>query len=411
MEFPFIYDPIILIFQGRVNTLLFLFQAICFTILQKILIIRDMSDLRCEPMRVKDYFNKLRITKKGQALKDRMKPFLQKLQQHWRKAVMVLCLAILFISLTKIGLDWYDKYNSRKTYAQIQAIFYEAQDQGTNENEALEKEQPQLTVVTQQPGALDNPLRDNIALPEEGTQERADGHIDSESNDSSENENIESELEQEPVEQETVEENTEVVLSPEERELQELREIKAIQDKFKRLLEINEDVVGWVRIKNTKVDYPVLHAADNDYYLYRNINKRKSSAGSIFMDFRNDITKENRHTIIYGHNMRDGSMFADLLYYESRWNFENKNIIEFETLYGSTKWKIFSAYLTDTDFYYIETNFETDEVYLSFLETLKEKSLHASGVSLSADDRILTLSTCSYSFNDARFVVHAKLIN
>jgi sortase B len=180
--------------------------------------------------------------------------------------------------------------------------------------------------------------------------------------------------------------------------------------KFNELLKQNEEIVGWIKINSTKIDYPVTQASDNQFYLDNDVNKLKNPAGSIFMDFRNLADGDNRNIILYGHDMRTGAMFANLLGYQSKWNFDNKSIIEFDTLYADQKWKIFSAYTTDSHFDYIKTDFSTNEEYLAFLKTIQAKSIHSTSIELTEADTILTLSTCSAASNDARFVVHAKLI-
>lgn len=185
-----------------------------------------------------------------------------------------------------------------------------------------------------------------------------------------------------------------------------------VQVKFKALLEKNQDVVGWLKIDGTTIDYPVVQAEDNDYYLTRDVNKKKNAAGSIFMDFRSDIESilPYTNTIVYGHRMKDGSMFGELKKYESRWQFDNYRSIELDTLYESYEWEIFSVYITDTSLDYIQTEFSTTEDYLEFLQLLQEKSMHESDIELSEDDILLTLSTCSYAFDDARLAVHARLV-
>lgn len=185
-----------------------------------------------------------------------------------------------------------------------------------------------------------------------------------------------------------------------------------IQEKFNALLEKNEDVVGWLSIEGTTIDYPVVQAEDNDYYLTRDMNKKENAAGSIFMDFRSNMESihSNSNIIVYGHRMKDGSMFGALKKYEYQSNFDNHRIIRFDTLYESYEWEIFSAYNSDTSFDYIQTEFDTKKDYVEFLQLLQEKSLHKSDITLTEDDIILTLSTCSYAFDDARLAVHARLI-
>jgi len=181
-----------------------------------------------------------------------------------------------------------------------------------------------------------------------------------------------------------------------------------ILKKYSSLLEINDEIVGWIRINNTKVDYPVVKGMDNEFYLNSNINKEPFKAGSIFMDFRNEGKGLEPHTIVYGHHMKDGSMFGDLMKYKERSFLIENRYIQFNTLYEDIKWEIFSAYITDTGFDYLITEFSNKEDYIAFLESITTKSYMNLGTEVSVEDKILTLSTCTYEFKDARFVVHAK---
>jgi sortase B len=183
-----------------------------------------------------------------------------------------------------------------------------------------------------------------------------------------------------------------------------------ILPKYQPLLEINEDVVGWIKIPNTSIDYPVLQANDNEYYLNRDIYRKKNRAGSIFMDYRIKLDGRDKHIILYGHHMRDGTMFKDLIKYKNKDFFYKNNVIQFDTLYEEIKWEVFSVYITGTDFNYIKTRFNTPAEYENFLTTIKNKSLFPTDVVLTANDQILTLSTCTYEYDDARFVVHARRV-
>ena len=190
-------------------------------------------------------------------------------------------------------------------------------------------------------------------------------------------------------------------------------EAKVKDDKLsnlKALQEINDDVIGWIRITDTNIDYPVVKGVDNEYYLKHNVRKESSQSGSIFMDYRNQGGNRDLNTIIYGHNMRDGSMFEELTNYKKKDFFIEHPIIELTTLDGQTQWQIFSVYISNTNFNYIKTAFSNDEEYLDFLTELKEKALYDTDVDITGEDIILTLSTCTYEFNDARFVIHAKLL-
>lgn len=182
--------------------------------------------------------------------------------------------------------------------------------------------------------------------------------------------------------------------------------------KFGDLLALNKDIIGWINISNTKIDYPVVQTENNDYYLDNNVLGERSSEGAIFMDFRNSIGDSlddySSNTIIYGHNMKNGTMFKDLIKFKDQEFFIGNNVIILDTIYEETEWEIFSVYVTDTDFYYIQTDFENSEEFAGFLAIIKGKSLYKNDVQVNSNDKILTLSTCSYEFNDARFVVHAK---
>lgn len=169
----------------------------------------------------------------------------------------------------------------------------------------------------------------------------------------------------------------------------------------------NEDIVGFLKINDTRISYPVVHGTDNSFYLNHDISKKENVAGSIFMDADNSVDDFSQNTIVYGHNMKDQSMFHNVRYYITDENFYSLHkYITFKTLYEDTKWEIFSFYSTGTDFDYIQTNFSSDE----FLQEIKNKSIYETGVYITPQDKILTLSTCKNDAADSRYVIHAKLI-
>lgn len=184
-----------------------------------------------------------------------------------------------------------------------------------------------------------------------------------------------------------------------------------MSSKYKETVLINKDVVGWISIPNTRIDYPVVKGKDNDYYLYHDILKRTSVYGTIFMDYRNDIKLLNENTSLFGHHMKDGSMFQELVKYKDKDFFEANRYIYLFTEAGSSTWEVFSAYVTDTNFYFIQNEFSSLKEYENFINKIQAKSKYKSNVSVSTTDKIITLCTCTYEFNDARFVVHAKKIN
>lgn len=187
--------------------------------------------------------------------------------------------------------------------------------------------------------------------------------------------------------------------------------VHAVQERFQELLQINEEIVGWLTIDQTLIDYPVVQSNDNEFYLDHDVTRKPNNNGSIFMDYRNDINNfPQQHIVLYGHNMKNKSMFASLLHYESSWYLQQHPIIQFDTLYEKGHWEIFSVQKTNTQNNYIRTNFANEEDFLNFIHELKESSLHEIDVELNPQDIILTLSTCSTVSDDSRFAVHARLI-
>lgn len=187
---------------------------------------------------------------------------------------------------------------------------------------------------------------------------------------------------------------------------------EGIRPEFNQLLDSNADVAGWITIDGTKVDYPILQAADNETYLYRNFYQDEARSGSIFLDYRNNTDTLDRNTIIYGHRMKDGSMFQHLTKFGDKDFFEAHRIVELETLYESYEAEIFSVYSTTTDFNYIQTDFSSTEEYVDLLAEIKGKSMFDTTIEVDEDDQIITLSTCDYTLDpdEGRLVVHAKLM-
>lgn len=177
-----------------------------------------------------------------------------------------------------------------------------------------------------------------------------------------------------------------------------------------KLKEKNSDTVGWINVNNTNVNYPYVQNGDNNFYLDHSYDKTYNDAGWVFMDYRNNSNLDNKNTILYAHSRLDDSMFGSLSEtLKSKW-YKNKDnhIIRISTETENSLWQIFSIYKIKEESYYITTDFSKDEDYLTFLNTIKERSIHNFNTTLNTTDKILTLSTC-YS-DDIRTVVHAKLI-
>ena len=183
-----------------------------------------------------------------------------------------------------------------------------------------------------------------------------------------------------------------------------------VEKEEENLYDKYEDYRGWIKIDNTNINYPIVQGKDNSFYLDKDINKNYLSSGSIFMNYLNHGSNDE-NTVLFGHHMRNKTMFAQLKKYKEKEFFYGNNDIVIEVENGKVlKYKVFSAYVTDAKDNYIKTNFDDKAQYKEFLEDIKNKSLYKSDIDVNENDKIITLSTCSYEFNDARMVVHGKLL-
>jgi len=200
-----------------------------------------------------------------------------------------------------------------------------------------------------------------------------------------------------------------------EEQIEEEKQILVEEDfEFEELVEnneINKDTIGWITIAGTSIDYPIVQASDNCYYLTHDCNGDESKYGSIFMDCHNAEDFSDKHTILYGHNMKNGSMFHDLNEYDSHVYLDEHSYIKVHSQGVYRKWAIFSTYSTEPEFNYLKTEFDSLEDYSSFLNSLLSHSEFSDlKVQVTTEDKILTLSTCSDDLENGRRVVHAKLV-
>lgn len=178
---------------------------------------------------------------------------------------------------------------------------------------------------------------------------------------------------------------------------------------FDNLKKINSDVVGWIKVNGTYINYPFVQSKDNKYYLTHSFNKSYNNAGWVFLDYRNNNIN-NRNTIIYAHGRTDKTMFGTLRkVLNNGWiNNANNYVIKISTEKENSLWQIFSIYHIPTTNDYLQTEFKDEREYQRFLNILKNRSNHNFNTSITSNDTILTLSTC---YNDSeKMVVHAKLI-
>lgn len=178
---------------------------------------------------------------------------------------------------------------------------------------------------------------------------------------------------------------------------------------FDNLKKINSDVVGWIKVNGTNINYPFVQSKDNKYYLTHSFSKSYNNAGWVFLDYRNNNIN-NRNTIIYAHGRTDKTMFGTLRkVLNNGWiNNTNNYVIKISTEKENSLWQIFSIYHIPTTNDYLQTEFKNEREYQRFLNILKNRSNHNFNTSITSNDTILTLSTC---YNDSeKMVVHAKLI-
>lgn len=177
---------------------------------------------------------------------------------------------------------------------------------------------------------------------------------------------------------------------------------------FNKLKEQNNETIAWLKVSNTNVEYPVVKGTNNSFYLNHSFDKSNNSAGWIFADYRNKFDNTDKNIIIYGHNMRDSSMFGSMKnILNSDW-YENEKNTDI-TLYTENEkciYKVFSIYKIENEDYYIKTEFKNDNEFEKFIKTLKKRSIKDFSVDVSKDDDILTLSTCANN-NKYRIVLHA----
>lgn len=188
-------------------------------------------------------------------------------------------------------------------------------------------------------------------------------------------------------------------------------------DKFAKLSVINSDIKGWIFISGTVIDYPVLQSADDpEYYLNHNYKKEKSRYGSIFINNDCQVDSDCKNIIMHGHSMKDGQMFSDLLKFSDLDFYKSNPVVEFDTPEEKGNYKIISVFKTNTlpehgkIFNYLISKFGTKNQFKNYVEEVRKRSLLDIPVDINEDDKLITLSTCSYEFKDFRTVVVARKV-
>jgi sortase B len=192
-----------------------------------------------------------------------------------------------------------------------------------------------------------------------------------------------------------------------------------VQKKFEQLYRENHDFLGWITIEDTNIDYPVMYTPNDsengEYYIHRDFQGDYSAAGLPFVDANCDMTIPTDNTIVYGHNMRAGTMFHDLLQFADEEFYQTHKTFRFDTIYGDGEYEVVAMFYaqildenSDAFKYYEFVNAGNEEEFMDFVNHVKEMSETDTGVEVQYGDKLITLSTCSYHVTDGRFAVVAK---
>ena len=189
-------------------------------------------------------------------------------------------------------------------------------------------------------------------------------------------------------------------------------ELSPIYVDFTQLQSENPDVVGWIYSENTKINYPIVqdHNNDNYYYLHRDIHGDYSGNGIPFMDVKCARDFSSYNTIVYGHHMNDGSMFASISDYRTEGYYAEHPTLYLNTPGQDYRIDVFAGYVTDADSNTYIISFPDTSSFQLYCQDMKAQSDFVSDVVIEPGDRIITLSTCSYEYYDARYVIQGKLV-
>lgn len=208
-------------------------------------------------------------------------------------------------------------------------------------------------------------------------------------------------------------EEIEMLISDSVEQTDEKSEQEMAYEKYQALLEENGDFIGWIKIEGTNVNYPVMQTVDNpNFYLKHNFEKQYSNYGVPYLDEECFVDLTN-NLIIYGHNMKNGTMFTDLVNYKDKDFWEEHQTINFDTMAEFGEYQIMYAFAFDTNnetFCYNDFTNMDEEQFAEFMAECEKRMAYDTGIRAEFGDEILTLSTCEYSHENGRFVVVAKKV-
>ncbi len=201
---------------------------------------------------------------------------------------------------------------------------------------------------------------------------------------------------------------------------QEIRDLRIISNQndsigntsidFESLSKINPDIIGWIGFEGLEIDYPVVQTKDNEFYLNHLFSLEKNKLGAIFVDYRNKSDLSDRNTIIYGHNMKNGSMFSSLTNYKSQDYYDANPDILLVTKEKKYRVDFFAGLVVDGSYESVRFSFSDEDDFNQYINSLEDMSTFKSSVIVGPQDRIISLVTCSYEYNNARYALYGKLV-
>ena len=179
------------------------------------------------------------------------------------------------------------------------------------------------------------------------------------------------------------------------------------------LMQDNRDTVGWIDVPGTKIQYPIVQGSDNEYYMHHTFAKKRNESGAIFMDSACAPSFASFNTVIYGHNMNDGTMFHLLHSYRDQSFANEHNFVEITQLHSKKRYRIFAAYISEgeEDFDFRSFSSTSEEKRRTFIRALRKRSEIDIPATVSVDDQLLTLVTCTSGSHPWYWVVHAVLVS
>ena len=183
-----------------------------------------------------------------------------------------------------------------------------------------------------------------------------------------------------------------------------------VQINFTKLKNVNSDIIGWIYNAGTVINYPVVQGKDNDYYLNHLITGKYNSSGTPFLDANIKSDFSEKHSIIYAHHMKNGSMFSSITNYKNSDYYNKHKNMYLMTPTKNYRLEVFSAYVTPADSDTYMRGFGENEEYENYIKNITSKSIVNTGVVVAKEDRIVSLSTCSYEYENARFIVHCRTV-